>query len=171
MERGEGLPVFELDNGLRLGILTCYDGWFPEPARALSLQGAEMIVWINGRGGSVEDFIVQATMFQSHVAMVTTNQACESDPLSGQPPRKPQEASPATDGSGTMIAGFDADGEGGAAGILARCEDQQEDYIVRTLDMAKTRSQRASSRNFAQRRPELYGALTDPSLVSGRGEG
>ena len=78
MERGEGLPVFELDNGLRLGILTCYDGWFPEPARALSLQGAEMIVWINGRGGSVEDFIVQATMFQSHVAMVTTNQACES---------------------------------------------------------------------------------------------
>ena len=84
MERGEGLPVFELDNGLRLGILTCYDGWFPEPARALSLQGAEMIVWINGRGGSVEDFIVQATMFQSHVAMVTTNQACESDPLSCQ---------------------------------------------------------------------------------------
>ena len=69
-----------------------------------------------------------------------------------------------------MIAGFDADGEG-ATGILARCEDQQEDYIVRTLDMAKTRSQRASSRNFAQRRPELYGALTDPSLVSGRAEG
>lgn len=88
MERGEGLPVFELDNGLRLGILTCYDGWFPEPARALSLQGAEMIVWINGRGGSVEDFIVQATMFQSHVAMVTTNQACESDPLSWQLSRK-----------------------------------------------------------------------------------
>ena len=71
-----------------------------------------------------------------------------------------------------MIAGFDADaGEGGAAGILARCEDQQEDYIVRTLDIAKTRSQRASSRNFAQRRPELYEALTDPSLVSGRVEG
>ena len=71
-----------------------------------------------------------------------------------------------------MIAGFDADaGEGGAAGILTRCEDQQEDYIVRTLDMAQTRSQRASSRNFAQRRPELYEALTDPSLVSGRVEG
>jgi predicted amidohydrolase len=76
MERGQDLPVFVLEDiGLRVGILTCYDGWFPEPARELSLRGAEIIVWINGRGGSVEDFIVQTTMFQSHVAMIATNQA------------------------------------------------------------------------------------------------
>ena len=75
MERGEDLPVFVLDNGLRIGVLTCYDGWFPETARELSLRGAECIIWINGRGGSVEDFIVQSNMFQSHVAMIATNQA------------------------------------------------------------------------------------------------
>lgn len=75
MERGEDLPVFVLDSGLRIGVLTCYDGWFPETARELSLRGAECIIWINGRGGSVEDFIVQTNMFQSHVAMVATNQA------------------------------------------------------------------------------------------------
>jgi beta-ureidopropionase len=75
MERGQDLPVFVLDNGLRVGVMTCYDGCFPETARELSLRGAECIVWINVRGGSVEDFIIQTNMFQSHVAMVATNQA------------------------------------------------------------------------------------------------
>ena len=33
MERGDGFPVFDFDFG-RVGILTCYDGWFPESFRA-----------------------------------------------------------------------------------------------------------------------------------------
>ena len=52
MQRGEDLPVFDLDFG-RVGILTCYDGWFPESFRALSLKGAELIVWVNGRRASL----------------------------------------------------------------------------------------------------------------------
>ena len=74
MQIGQELPVFDFDFG-KVGIMTCYDGWFPEPARILSLKGAELLVWINGRGGSVEDFIVKSILFQSHVAMVATNQA------------------------------------------------------------------------------------------------
>ncbi len=135
MERGEELPVFELDFG-KVGILTCYDGWFPEPARVLSLKGAELLVWINGRGGAVEDFIVKTTIFQSHVAMITTNQAY---------------------GGGTMIA----DASEGPATILDRAPDKQEAYITATLDLAKVRAIRASSRNFQQRRPDLYGKLSE----------
>jgi N-carbamoylputrescine amidase len=37
-----GLPVFETSLG-RLGLLICYDLWFPEATRALALQGADMI--------------------------------------------------------------------------------------------------------------------------------
>jgi len=48
MKRGDDFPVFDLDFG-RVGILTCYDGWFPETFRILSLKGAEILVWINGR--------------------------------------------------------------------------------------------------------------------------
>ncbi len=84
MQRGDKLPVFELDFGT-IGILTCYDGWFPEPARVLSLKGAELLVWINGRGGPVEDFIVKTTMFQSHVAMITTNQAYGAGTMIAEP--------------------------------------------------------------------------------------
>ena len=62
MERGQRLPVFELDFGT-IAILTCYDGWFPEPWRVVSLKGAELVVWLNCRCGLVEDFLVRIAMF------------------------------------------------------------------------------------------------------------
>ena len=136
MEAGKELPVFDFDFG-RVGIMTCYDGWFPEPARVLSLKGAELLLWMNGRGGSVEDFIVRSTMFQSHVAMIATNQAY---------------------GSGTMI-GHNARSPGG---VLARCPDKQESYISATINLKQIRRIRQTSRNFQQRRPDLYGTLVSP---------
>lgn len=127
MKRGDDLPVFELDFG-KIGVMTCYDGWFPEPPRVLSLRGAEVIVWVNGRRGNVEDFIVRSVMFQSHVAMVTSNQAY---------------------GGGTMIGD-------GISQILVQSPPQEEAYIIANIDLGKVRALRANSRNFAQRRPDLY---------------
>lgn len=133
MKRGDDLPVFNLDFA-RIGILTCYDGWFPETFRVLSLKGAEILVWINGRGGSVEDFIVRSATFQSHVAVVCTNQAY---------------------GSGTMIADW-------PARILARCPDRKESYVTATINLQALRNARERSRNFQQRRPDLYGEIVRP---------
>jgi len=135
MEKGKDLPVFEFDFGT-VGVLTCYDGWFPEPARVLSLRGAELLVWINGRGGSVEDFIMKSTMFRSHVAMIAANQAY---------------------GSGTMIG----DCSEWPARILERCPDKEESYISSTINLRQIRQMRKTSRNFAQRRPDLYGDLVE----------
>ena len=139
MQAGTDLPVFEFDFGT-VGIMTCYDGWFPEPPRVMSLKGAELLIWINGRGGSVEDFIVKSTIFQSHVAMITTNQAY---------------------GSGTMIG----DSAEWPARIIARCPDQQEAYISDTINLKQVREIRASSRNFQQRRPDLYETLVSPKTM------
>jgi predicted amidohydrolase len=133
MKRGDDLPVFDLDFG-RVGVLTCYDGWFPESFRVLSLKGAEVLVWINGRGGTVEDFIVKSVMFQSHVAMVCTNQAY---------------------GGGTMIADW-------PTRIVARCPDREEAYVTGAINLQRVRQVRASSRNFQQRRPGLYGEIVKP---------
>lgn len=144
MEAGQDLPVFDFDFG-KVGILTCYDGWFPEPARVMSLKGAELLVWINGRGGSVEDFIVKSTMFQSHVAMITANQAY---------------------GSGTMIG----DGAKRPTPILARCPDKQESYISATINLKRIRQARNHSRNFQQRRPDLYGKLVAPKQTPNKAE-
>ena len=42
VKRGDHYPVFDVDFG-RIGLMTCYDGHFPEVAGILSLQGAEII--------------------------------------------------------------------------------------------------------------------------------
>jgi predicted amidohydrolase len=41
---GEDYPVFETRFG-KLGMMVCYDGFFPEVARQLSMRGAEVIAW------------------------------------------------------------------------------------------------------------------------------
>jgi predicted amidohydrolase len=133
MERGREFPVFDLDFG-RVGILTCYDGWFPESFRTLSLKGAEMLVWINGRRGVVEDFIVKSAMFQDEVAMVVTNQAY---------------------GSGTMIGQWPAQ-------ILASCTEAKEAYLTATIDLTEVRKARRNSRNLQQRRPDAYEEIAKP---------
>lgn len=133
MKRGDDFPVFDLDFG-RIGILTCYDGWFPESFRILSVKGAEILVWINGRRGSVEDFIVRSAAFQNEVALIATNQAY---------------------GAGTMIGQWPSQ-------ILAHCGDAKEGYLTATLDLQRVRQARSHSRNVQQRRPELYGELVEP---------
>ena len=130
MKKGQDLPVFELDFA-RVGIMTCHDGWFPEPFRVLSLKGAEIIVWINGRRGNVEDYIVKAAMFQNSVALVTANQAY---------------------GGGTMIADWPAT-------IKGASPPKEEDCISATIDLTRLRHIRKRSRNYQQRRPELYGEI------------
>jgi predicted amidohydrolase len=127
MKKGQEFPVFDLDFA-RIGILTCYDGWFPEPFRILSLKGAEILVWINGRFGAVEDYIVFTAMHQNTVSMICTNQAY---------------------GKGTMIAEY--------PGIIkAYCSGAREDYITANLNLKNLRYARKYSRNAQQRRPDIY---------------
>ena len=41
---GHEYPVFETSFG-KVGMMICYDGFFPEVARALTIRGAEVIAW------------------------------------------------------------------------------------------------------------------------------
>jgi len=43
---GVGYPVFKTDFG-KVAIMTCYDSWFPEPARLLGYKGAELVLLPN----------------------------------------------------------------------------------------------------------------------------
>jgi predicted amidohydrolase len=44
IQPGHEYPVFETRFG-KLGMMVCYDGFFPEVARQLAVQGAEVIAW------------------------------------------------------------------------------------------------------------------------------
>jgi len=130
MKKGQEFPVFDLDFA-RIGILTCYDGWFPEPFRILSLKGAEILVWINSRRGMVEDYITLSSMKHNTVSMICTNQAY---------------------GSGTMIADWPMN-------IKASCPEPGEYYITATMNLMQLRKARAESRDAQQRRPDIYQEL------------
>lgn len=66
---GDAYPVFQTDFGT-IGLLICWDIQFPEPARALALQGAEMIllpIW----GGS--ETLARARAIENHVFLITSS--------------------------------------------------------------------------------------------------
>ena len=133
MEKGNEFPVFQLDFAT-IGILTCYDGWFPEPFRILSLKGAEILVWINSRFGEVEDYIVRTAMHQQTVAMICTNQAY---------------------GSGTRIADWHST-------IVAEVPGTGEHYITGKINLERLRHARTHDRNARQRRPDIYREILNP---------
>lgn len=127
MRAGSEYPVFQLDFA-KIGIMVCYDGFFPESAHILSLKGAEIVLWLNGREGAIEDFIVKSDMFRSYCAMIATNLA---------------------PGSGTCIGSFPAT-------ILAQITQPGNHYITAEIDLKSLRLHRKNSRVFHQRRPEIY---------------
>ncbi len=132
MKEGDGFPTFELDFG-RVGIMICYDGYFAESAASLSLNGAEIILWLNGRADPVEECIVKADMFRNYCAMVATNLG---------------------PGSGTMIGNW-------PFGIKAHVQETGNHYIIADIELEWLRRFRKNSRMFHQRRPEIYHALTE----------
>ncbi len=65
---GNEYPVFETDFG-KVGLMICWDVQFPEPARAMALKGAELLllpIW----GGS--DLLTRARAKENHVFLVSS---------------------------------------------------------------------------------------------------
>ena len=80
---GWEFPVFELDFG-KVGIQTCWDCWFPESARALRLNGAEVILLpIAGDGITLHrDHVWAARALENGVYMVTSTTFASHDGVS-----------------------------------------------------------------------------------------
>ena len=87
-EPGDELPIVDLPFG-RVGIIICFDLWFPEPARALALAGAEIIAvptnWVasfkrmvwDDRGYCQGDYVAMATAAQNGVVMACADRIGE----------------------------------------------------------------------------------------------
>lgn len=140
---GNQFKVFHLDFG-PIGILQCYDGYFPEAWGCTSYAGAEIILWINGRQGMVED---------SHCICAAQSYGCVV-------------GANITDGCNTGFAGSNcvvplthADGREEAR-LYPRIKQRGDAAVTASIDLAVLRTQRKHLRTMHQRRPELYGLLT-----------
>jgi predicted amidohydrolase len=136
---GNQFKVFHLDFG-PIGILQCYDGYFPEAWGCTSFNGAEIILWINGRDGMIEDGYCKFAA-DAYGCVVGAN---------------------ITDGKNTGFAGgfVRAEGTREEARLFPRIQEPGDDCVHATIDLQGLRRSRKHLRTMHQRRPELYGRLT-----------
>jgi predicted amidohydrolase len=151
---GDTYPVFELDVG-RVGVMTCYDGHFPEPARILALAGAEVILFpALQRAMSAEELELQVRCRAIDNCVVVARSSYGWPDDMPWTPGMMAGKSCIVDHEGTVLT--DA---GPRVGVAAH-----------TLDLARPRNRRRSfggqigdARDVLRqdRRPETYGPLLD----------
>lgn len=141
---GSQFKVFPLDFG-PVGILQCYDGYFPEAWGCTSYMGAEIILWINGRGGMIED------------SYCLTASHCYGCVVGGV----------ITEGHNTGFAGPGCVKP--LDGYLAPQEEMRlyprirkagDACVSAEINLAELRWKRKHLRTMHQRRPEMYSLLT-----------
>lgn len=143
---GNTFKVFHLDFGT-VGIIQCYDGYFPESWGCTSFAGAEVVLWINGRDGMLEDGYCQFAA-QAYGCVVGAN---------------------VSNGCNTGFASpwgrfLQAPGEREEARLFPRIKQPGDACVHATIDMRGLRWHRKHLRTAHQRRPELYGLLTQPHV-------
>jgi len=142
-----GFKVWDTALG-RIGAGICWDQWFPECARAMALQGAEILLYPTAIGSepSEPELDTQAPwrrVMQGHaVANITPVMAAN---------RVGTEEGQCFYGSSFVCDGL---GE-----LLVDLDRSQVGVGTVSLDLAALEAQRASWGFFRDRRTELYGAL------------
>jgi predicted amidohydrolase len=144
---GDGFPVFDTDFG-PLGILICYDRWYPEAWRVLALQGAVVVAVPNASEGYVSD------MFQP---LIRTSSA--QNVLFGIGVNRGGVES--FQGVDTRYYGRSCI-SGPRGDLLAEAEEAAPDQVaVAELDLGRIVADRRRLWVYRDRRPELYGLLAE----------
>lgn len=137
-------------SSLKVGMTICYDGSFPEAARCLMLQGADLVVlptnWPTGATSTVKH-LIQARALENWIYFLAVNRV------------------------GTE-RGFRFIGQSRAVDVngdlLAAASEDREEILLADIDPEKARRKRIvhipgkyELDRVGHRRPEMYGPITD----------
>ena len=141
----------------RVGVGICWDQWYPEAARAMTLMGAEALLYPTAIGSEPHDPSLDTALpwrraMQGHAVSNTI-------PVVGAN-RIGFEAWPDFPGGGQAFYGssFISDHRGDLVAELG----QAEGVAIAAFDLDFLARHRAAWGFFRDRRPDLYGALTAP---------
>ena len=142
---GSEYPVFDTDFG-RIGIVTCWDNWFPEPMRILRLRGAEIVFMpLAGDGDSAHwNAVWPARAIDNGVYLVTSSTVGDTESRIINP--KGEIIAEAKDKFSHAIAEIDLNRE----------------WRLRYLSVGNGTGE-ARSLYMRERRPETYGPLMKDS--------
>jgi N-carbamoylputrescine amidase len=143
-----GFRVFDTRHA-RLGVGICWDQWFPESARVLTLLGANLLLFPSAIGSEPAEPELD-TRDPWRRAMVG-QAASNAIPLSA--------ANRVGDEQGQIFYGssFIVDHKGE---ILAEMDREQEGFVTADIDLAEAAGYRERFGLLSDRRPDLYGPLT-----------
>jgi N-carbamoylputrescine amidase len=152
-----GFKVWDTRFG-RIGVGICWDQWYPECARAMTLMGAEALLYPTAIGSEPHDASLDTALpwrraMQGHavsniIPVVGANRI-GFEPWDGYP----------NGGQAFYGSSFIADHRGDPVSELGRAD---EGLVQATVDLDFLRTHRAAWGFFRDRRPDLYGALASP---------
>lgn len=139
----------------RIGILICYDLRFPEPARVLALQGAEIIAlptnWPSGADVQ-PNVLTRARAAENHVFLVAAD-------------RVGTERGATFIGRSQIVAPFGR--------LLAEASGTETEIITAEIEPARASNKHIVNRPgeyemsyFEDRRPELYETIARPAVAA-----
>jgi predicted amidohydrolase len=134
-------PVFDLD-GVKVGVMICFDWRFPETARSLALKGAEIIAHPSNL---VLPHCPQAMItrcLENRIFAITVDRVGEEERIPGE--------KLTFIGQSQVV---DPDGN-----ILIRASETEEEVHIVDVGLEKARDKYLNSKNeiFKDRRPDLY---------------
>lgn len=151
---GNTLPVFELDNGVKLAVVICYDRSFPEVWRSYYLQGAQIIVTAACTMGLRADMFItelQVRALESHAFVIALNRAGE------------EQVEHELEARHHFGKSFIANPLGNI--VCEPLSDEGWNYVASDLDMEEVTYARGRLNWQRDRHPELYGIISDENLV------
>lgn len=142
-----GYKVFNTKFG-KIGIGICWDQWFPETARILTLQGAELLLFPTAIGS--EPILPQDSMLHWQNVM-RGHAAANIIPViaSNRVGIETQENSTMTFYGSSFISG--PDGE-----VIRSLNREEEGYLIEEFDLSEINKKRRFWGVFRDRRPEMY---------------
>ncbi|HEC87742.1 MAG TPA: carbon-nitrogen hydrolase family protein [Thermoplasmata archaeon] len=134
---GNELPVFNTEYG-RIGMCICYDIFFPELVKGMSLKGADLIVCISASPSTTKIYferVLPARAIENTVFVSYSNLVGEEDGL--------------TFWGGGQIYSPKGD-------LLARAEYFKEDFVTYDIDFEMLREARIGRPTLKNTKPDLF---------------
>lgn len=136
--------------GTRIGIGICWDQWYPECARAMALMGAELLFYPTAIGSEPYDSTLDTSRMWQRAMQGHSVSNCMPVVASNRI---------GTEGDQSFYGHSFITNEWGDKVLEYGAEETG--VLVATLDMDQARKHRAGMGFFRDRRPDLYGRLSE----------
>jgi N-carbamoylputrescine amidase len=146
-----------------LGVLVCWDQWYPEGARLMAMAGADILLYPTAIGWDPQDSDEEQQKQKQAWTLIQRSHAVANHLPVLVANRTGHEADPSGQGSGIKFWGgsFIAAQQGN---LLAEADTESTGSLVADIDLGATERLRRIWPYFRDRRIDAYGGLTSRFL-------